>query len=204
MKRSDPSHPIDLVATAVFTARRRVGTRRTTTSLVVLSSQSFETLLLSVGVDICANNESNNVEEWNPGVLGEEVLGKGQRDGRCDPADFHDGHETGAHGGADLVESAGSGDNGHGDQVYRVLDGGNLYVLAYHLQRIPWVRTYNQIANQDLQNLGLQTRPARKDLLQNSNENVAHGRTDEHSVERHLRHAGAEVMAMLADIMSEV
>lgn len=32
---------------------------------------------------------------------------------------------------------------------------------------------------------------------------MAHGRTDEHSVERHLRHAGAEVMAMLADIMSQ-
>lgn len=64
-------------------------------------------------------------------------------------------------------------------------------------------KAYNQIANQDLQNLGLQTRPAREDLLQNSNENVAHGRTDEHSVERHLRHAGAEVMAMLADIMSK-
>lgn len=62
---------------------------------------------------------------------------------------------------------------------------------------------YNQVANQDLQNLGLQTRPAGKNPLQDSNENVAHGRTDEHSVERHLRHAGAEVMAMLADIMSE-
>lgn len=70
--------------------------------------------------------------------------------------------------------------------------------------RIGGLRTYNQIANQDLQNLGLQTRAAGKDLLQNSNENVAHGCADEHSVERHLRHAGAEVMAMLADIMSEV
>lgn len=120
-------HPIQLVATAVFTAGRRVRTGRTTTSLVILSSQSFETLLLSVGVDVCANNESNNVEEWNPGVFGQEVLGKSQRDGGCDPADFHDGHETGAHGGADLVESAGSGDDGHGNQVHRVLDGGNLY-----------------------------------------------------------------------------
>lgn len=63
--------------------------------------------------------------------------------------------------------------------------------------------TYNQIANQDLQNLGFQTRATGKDLLQDSNENVAHGRTDEHSVQRHLWHAGAEVVAVLADIMSE-
>ena len=32
---------------------------------------------------------------------------------------------------------------------------------------------------------------------------MAHGRTDEHSVQRHLWHAGAEVVAVLADIMSE-
>lgn len=119
-------------------------------------------------------------------MLGKEVLGKSQRNGRCDPADFHDGHETGAHSGADLMESAGAGNDGHGDQIYRVLN-----------------RSNNQIANQDLQNLGFQTRATGKDLLQNSNENVAHGRTDEHSVQRHLWHAGAEVVAVLADIMSE-
>jgi hypothetical protein len=36
------------------------------------------------------------------------------------------------------VESAGSGDDGHGDQVYGVLDGGNLYLLAYHSQSHTW------------------------------------------------------------------
>jgi hypothetical protein len=64
-------------------------------------------------------------------------------------------------------------------------------------------KTYNQIAEQDLKDLGLQTGPPRKDLLKNANENVAQGGADEHSVKRHLRHARAEVVAMLADIVGE-
>jgi hypothetical protein len=120
-----------VVTTAVFAARRARrawGSRGSGPALVILSSERFETLLLRVSVDVCANNKSHDVEEWNPGVLGEEVLGKSQSDGRRDPADFHDGHETSADGRADLVESARAGNDGHGDQVYGVLDRRDLQI----------------------------------------------------------------------------
>jgi hypothetical protein len=63
--------------------------------------------------------------------------------------------------------------------------------------------TYNQIANEDLENLGLQTRTTGEDLLQDANEDVAEGRGDEHSVQRHLGDARAEVVAVLADIVGD-
>ena len=46
--------------------------------------------------------------------------------------------------------------------------------------------TYNQIANENLKNLGLETCAAGEDLLQDANEDVAEGGADEHSVQRHL------------------
>ena len=89
---------------------------------VVLSPQGREPLLLGVCVDVCTDNEPDNVEEGHPGGLGQELLGESQRDGRNNPADFHDGHETGLDGRADLVECAGAGDQSHGGQVDTVLD----------------------------------------------------------------------------------
>lgn len=47
---------------------------------------------------------------------------------------------------------------------------------------------YNQIAGDDLQDLGLQALPPREDLLQNANEQMAQRGTDKHSVEGHLGH----------------
>jgi len=76
-------------------------------------AQSFEALLLGVSVDIGSNEETDDVEEGNPGVLGQELLGKGQSQWRGDPADLHDGHETRANGGANLVECARTGNDGH-------------------------------------------------------------------------------------------
>lgn len=63
--------------------------------------------------------------------------------------------------------------------------------------------TYDQIANEDLENLGLETCAAGEDLLQDANKEVAEGGADEHSVQRHLRDARAEVVAVLADIVSD-
>jgi hypothetical protein len=70
-------------------------------------------------------------------------------------------------------------------------------------QVIAATTTYNQIANEDLENLGLQTCAAGEDLLQDANEDVAEGRGDEHSVQRHLGDARAEVVAVLADIVGD-
>lgn len=64
-------------------------------------------------------------------------------------------------------------------------------------------RTYHQVANQNLEDLGLQAGAAGKDLLKNADQNVAEWRTDEHAVERHLRNARAEVVAMLADVVGD-
>lgn len=102
---------------------------RTVSSLVVLSAERFEALSLGVGIDICANDKSNDIEEWHPGMFGEEILRERQGDRRCDPADFHDRHETSADGGADLVEGARAGNNGHRDQVYGILNRSDLQVI---------------------------------------------------------------------------
>lgn len=88
--------------------------------------ESFQALLLGVGVDVGSNEESDNVEEGHPGVLGEELLSEGQAQGRGDPADLHDGHESSLNGRANLVDGARTGDNSHRGQVDAVLDGGDL------------------------------------------------------------------------------
>lgn len=88
--------------------------------------QSLEALLLGVGVDIGSNEETDDVEERHPGVLGQELLGKGQGQWGGDPADLHDGQEAGLDGGANLVEGARASNDGHRGQVDAVLDGGDL------------------------------------------------------------------------------
>lgn len=176
-------------------------------------AQSLQALLLGVGVDIGSNEEPNNVEEGHPGVLGEEFLGKGQGQRRGDPADLHDRHETGLDGRANLVEGAGSGNDGHGSQVDDILDRRDLrgecdisHCARKYGRREGGCfcsRTYNQVANQNLEDLGLEAGAAGKDLLKNADQNVAERRADEHAVERHLGNAGAEVVAMLSDIMGD-
>ena len=89
-------------------------------------AEGLKALLLGVRVDVGSDNEPDNVEEGHPGVLGKELLGKGQRDGRGDPADLHDGHETGPHGCADLVEGARARDHRHTAQVHGILNGRDL------------------------------------------------------------------------------
>ena len=91
-----------------------------------LLPQSGQPLLLGVGIDIGPDNEGNHVEERHPSLLRQELLRERQRDGRHDPADAHDGQEARAHGGAHLVEGARAGDDGHGREIDRVLDGRHL------------------------------------------------------------------------------
>ena len=93
---------------------------------VVLLSQSGQALLLRVCVDVGTDNESDDVEEGHPGLLGKELLGESQGQRRSAPADFHDGEQTSTNGSADLVESASTCDDSHSGEVDSVLDGGNL------------------------------------------------------------------------------
>ena len=168
----------------------------------MLPPQGCKPLLLRVRVDICTDDESDDVEERHPGVLGEELLRKGQGDGRDDPADLHDRHEAGLDSRAHLVEGARARNDGHGNQVDAVLDGRDLGALAgsmslYHW----WVRAHNQIANENLENLGLEARPAAEDFLQQSDEDVAERSADEGAVNGHLGDAGSEVIARLAPVV---
>lgn len=66
------------------------------------------------------------------------------------------------------------------------------------------IRTYDQVADEDLQDLSLEAGAAGKDLLQDADEDVAQRGADEHAVQRHLGDARAEVVAVLADIVGEI
>jgi len=92
----------------------------------VLLAKGREALLLGNGVDIRADDEGYEVEEWYPGVLGQELLGEGEADRRGDPAYAHDLPETNPHRRPYLVECPCTGNEGHCDEVDRVLDGCNL------------------------------------------------------------------------------
>lgn len=93
----------------------------------MLSSESSKSLLLGVRVDIGADHETDDVEEWNPCLLWQEFLRKCEADRGSDPADPHDGPEAGLYSCSDLVEGAGPGDDGHEDEINRVLDRCNLW-----------------------------------------------------------------------------
>lgn len=66
-----------------------------------------------------------------------------------------------------------------------------------------YICTYEQIAEQDLEDLGLQTRTAGEDLLEYANEDMAQWCTDECSVCCHLRYSGSEVTPTLCDILRD-
>ena len=77
-------------------------------------------------IDVRPNDEPNEVEERHPSLVGQEGLCERESQRGCDPGDFHDGHEACADGGADLMEGACAGDDGHGGQVDHILDGRDL------------------------------------------------------------------------------
>lgn len=93
-----------------------------------LPPQRLKPLLLRLRVDPGANDKGNDIEEWHPSVLRQELLGKGQCQGRDDPTDFHDWHEAGSDRRSDLVEGPSAGNDGHGSEVDCVLDGCDLRI----------------------------------------------------------------------------
>lgn len=63
--------------------------------------------------------------------------------------------------------------------------------------------TYDKVAEDDLQNLGLERSAAVEDLLHEPDENVAHGCADQSAICRHLRDSAGEVVAVLVAILSQ-
>ena len=64
--------------------------------------------------------------------------------------------------------------------------------------------TYDQIADENLRDLRLQTRPAREHLLKYVDEEVAKRRADEGAVSGHLGDARIDVMAISASVFGYV
>jgi hypothetical protein len=58
--------------------------------------------------------------------------------------------------------------------------------------------TYNQVADKNLHDLGLQTRPAGEQLLEDADQDVSERRANKGAVEGHLGHARGEVVPVLA------
>ena len=167
-----------------------------------LALQSFKALLLRVRVDVCSDDEANDVEEGHPGVLGKELLRKGKRQRRHNPADLHNGKEASLDGRLDLVERTCASDNGHTGEVDGVLDGRDL--ASQHMPfQLRTGDSYNEVAGENLQDLGLQTRASGKDLLQDGDEEVAEWCANECAVQAHLGDSGVEVVAMLAAVVRD-
>ena len=78
-----------------------------------LSPQSGQPLLLSMRINVGTNYERDDIEEGDPSVLGQELLGKRQSQWRRNPADFHDRHEAGPDGSSDLVEGPRASNDSH-------------------------------------------------------------------------------------------
>jgi hypothetical protein len=153
-------------------------------------------------IDVCTDDESDDVEEWHPGALGQELLSKRQGDWGYDPADLHDWPEARLDCRLHLVEGAGARDEGHGGEVNAILNRCDLRMSATY-GRITSCHsgTHNQIASENLQNLRLQALASLEDLLQRANQDVTQGRANQSTVYGHLRHARGEVVARLAPVM---
>jgi hypothetical protein len=90
-----------------------IGSASASVFILVSLSECCETLLLCDRIDICTNEERDDVEEWNPCMLGKELLREGEGQWRRDPADLHDRHETSFPGRVNLVDVPSTGDDGH-------------------------------------------------------------------------------------------
>ena len=77
-------------------------------------------------IDVGTDHKGDDIEKRYPGVFGQELLSKRQRQGRRDPADLHHGPETYFDCSSQLVVCPCAGDEGHGGKVDHVLDRGYL------------------------------------------------------------------------------
>lgn len=65
------------------------------------------------------------------------------------------------------------------------------------------MNTYNQIADENLQNLSLQASAALEDLLESPDKEVTDGGADQGTVCGHLGDAGSEVVAVLVAVLGK-
>jgi len=65
------------------------------------------------------------------------------------------------------------------------------------------IETYDQIADENLQDLGLQASPSSEHLLQYIDQKVSQWRADEGSIDRHLRHTRVDVAGMFANVLGD-
>ena len=65
------------------------------------------------------------------------------------------------------------------------------------------IGAHNQVADKNLQDLGLDTRASLEELLKHADEDMAKRRADEGAVDGHLGHTRGEVVAALAPVMGD-
>lgn len=63
--------------------------------------------------------------------------------------------------------------------------------------------TYNEVAGENLQNLGAQASAVGEDLLQEPDEEMADGRAEEGTIDSHFGNPGSEVVAMLVAVLGQ-
>jgi hypothetical protein len=63
--------------------------------------------------------------------------------------------------------------------------------------------SYDEVRNDDLENLRLQARPASESLLQERDHNMTERCADERAVHGHLRHAASEVVSRLVAVFCD-
>lgn len=63
--------------------------------------------------------------------------------------------------------------------------------------------TYHKVAENDLEDLGLERGAALEERLHDPNKNVAHGSANQSTVGSHLGHARGEVVAVLVAVLGE-
>lgn len=63
--------------------------------------------------------------------------------------------------------------------------------------------TYHKVADEDLEDLGLQARAVAEGFLEQPDQEVAHGSADQGTIRRHLGNPRGEVVAMLVPVLGK-
>jgi hypothetical protein len=79
--------------------------------------------------------------------------------------------------------------------------GAILYHLLAQIEIQGMIETYNQVADENLEDFGPQAGSAGKQLLEDVDQDVTQWCADESSICSHLRDSGREVMAILIAIL---
>lgn len=147
---------------------------------VLFLLEGCHSFLLSKSIDVGSNNETDKVEERNPSVFRQELLGEGQSQRAGDPANLHDREETGPDHSLDVLLLPGTSNDRHAGKVNNVLDWRD-----------------NEIADQDLENLGAGGGTVSESALEDIDEQMTERGRDEGTVDGHHGHTGSQIASML-------